>query len=205
MLSLLLPKNCFHCQKWGGWICNSCFDHLTWNHEYQEKKLVLHPSLCSSHSVFEYKDHVEELIALVKKSRFSSLTELWAHLTLLKYPKLLQAKYDILIPVPTTRIRRLERGFSPTELYARHLSRLTGVSFNTSTLVRNKEGKHQASQNRAQRLSAEHGFQLTRSPPNKNIWIIDDVMTTGATLDHCARLFGQQGKKVRALVLARTI
>jgi competence protein ComFC len=204
VLDLLFPPNCFHCQKLGGWICEKCLSNVTW---YEQKKLTLttHPAVTHIYSVVEYRDQIEELLSQVKQARYFSLTKLWAQLTLLKHPNLLNGRTDVLVPVPTTTIRWLERGFSPTNHFADHLSKLTGVKVMKNVLVRTKESQHQANQNRQQRLITKNQYELARSPPSKNIWIIDDVITTGATVSDCARAFAAQGKSVKVLTFAVTI
>jgi ComF family protein len=155
--------------------------------------------------VVEYRDSIEELLSLVKQSRYFSLIELWAQLTVITHPRLFNSKTDIFVPVPTTAIRLLERGFSPTSKYAKALAKLTGIEIKENVLRRKKESKHQAAQNRAERLQTRNQFELMNSPPEKNIWIVDDVITTGATVSDCARAFATQGKTVKVLAFAATI
>lgn len=110
-----------------------------------------------------------------------------------------------LCPVPLHWIRRFHRGFNQAELLARALSRKTGWPV-TSLLKRTRATGHQAHRNRLERFSAMEGvfrFDRTKGSSPPCVLLVDDVFTTGATLDACAKELKKAGAKyVVGLVVA---
>lgn len=97
---------------------------------------------------------------------------------------------DILTYVPMSRSRKRERGFNQAEEMAKELSKLMSIPVQ-ELLIKSKNSKNQASLNQSERLKNLKGsFALksdTKELKNKNILIIDDVFTTGTTLDECSK------------------
>ncbi len=118
---------------------------------------------------------------------------------------LLQA--DVLIPIPLSQQRLSQRGFNQSLILAHHLSRAKTQS---QTLLRMIDTPAQSSLKRSQRLTNLAGaFALAPlmalQVRGKNILLIDDVLTSGATLNFAARVLKQAGAAhVGALVLAKT-
>ncbi len=204
LLSLLAPANCYICQRIGSWLCSGCLENLTWYQGAALSQLVVHPGIERILSVVEYRDSVETLMTLVKKGNYFSLVELWSQLTYIAYPRLL-SKNDVLLPVPTTWQREWERGFSPTLVYAKHLAKHFGAKIHTTTLIRTKDDGHQAQKSRSQRQETENMYAVYNSPPEGRLWIIDDVITTGATVSACARALSGLGRTARVLTFAATV
>lgn len=115
-----------------------------------------------------------------------------------------------LVPLPTTRARRIERGAELTTLLARALGHELRLPVWTTVLERHRESPPQRSLDRAQRQRNLRGAFAV--PPvsasrlgRTRIALVDDVMTTGATLDEAARTLQAAGvHEVQAWVLART-
>ena len=108
-----------------------------------------------------------------------------------------------LAPIPTTRRRRLERGFDQTVLLARILQRTCGSG--VSELLGRRGTEAQQGRSRAQRLAATGRFCMRRKPAASDgrFILFDDVRTTGATLVDAARTLEQSGVRVsQALTLA---
>lgn len=110
-----------------------------------------------------------------------------------------------LVPIPLHPERLAERGYNQAALLARHVSRITGRPVDFSSLVRQKETSPQARLTKeARRENAEAAFaapgpRLPRGP----VVLVDDVMTTGATLDAAAAPLLERGVVVwGALVVA---
>ena len=118
---------------------------------------------------------------------------------------LLQA--DVLIPIPLSKQRLSQRGFNQSLILAHHLSRAKTQS---QTLLRMIDTPPQSSLKRSQRLTnladAFAVAPLMALPlRGQNILLIDDVLTSGATLNFAARVLKQAGAAhVGALVLAKT-
>ncbi|HEY6363127.1 MAG TPA: ComF family protein [Vicinamibacterales bacterium] len=116
---------------------------------------------------------------------------------------------DVLVPVPLHAVRRLQRGFNQADDLAR---RLDGPV--VRALWRIRATSPQAGLTAAaRRRNVRHAFRLspllsrrTRSRliEGRTVVLVDDVRTTGATLDACARVMKEAGaKEVRALTAAR--
>jgi predicted amidophosphoribosyltransferase len=100
----------------------------------------------------------------------------------------------VLVPVPAARASLRLRGFNPAGEIARALSRATGVPLRPSWLRRLAEGPRQASLGSAARLAgAGLAYGCPARVPSCPVLLVDDVMTTGATLDAAARALRAAG------------
>jgi competence protein ComFC len=114
-------------------------------------------------------------------------------------------KSDFLIPVPLHKSRQRERGFNQSKILAEEISKITGLSVLKDALKRKKNTKDQTYLSREQREENVRGaFVVTSSEMinSKSIILVDDVITTGATLSECARILKQSGVQQ---ILATTI
>jgi len=111
-------------------------------------------------------------------------------------PKILADFYDVIvIPVPLHKKRQKWRGFNQAEGLARYIAENFNLAVNTKDLRRVKNTKAQAKLNEEDRqnnLTDSFGWQ-GYTLNNKNIIIIDDVATTGATLEECAKVLKKAG------------
>jgi predicted amidophosphoribosyltransferase len=112
----------------------------------------------------------------------------------------------VLVPVPGNPGRRRGRGFDPAEAIARALRRRTGLPM--QALLRTAgRGPAQAGGSRAARLrrATAGAIQVCGRAPARAL-LVDDVHTTGATLDACARALRAAGtRSVAAVIYARTL
>ncbi|HLD08380.1 MAG TPA: ComF family protein [Candidatus Peribacterales bacterium] len=110
----------------------------------------------------------------------------------------------VLCPVPLHFLRKFERGFNQAELLAAHLSKKWKMEV-APLLRRVRPTGHQVRRTRAERWKALRGaFEGKRGfPVPQRVILVDDVFTTGATLEECARVLKALGvQKVEAIVLA---
>ena len=89
------------------------------------------------------------------------------------------------VPVPSSRRARWERGFNPAELLARPVASRLGVPLRR-WLARSGSARPQVGLGRAERLANVAGAFAARGKPGGPVLLVDDVMTTGATMDACA-------------------
>jgi ComF family protein len=109
------------------------------------------------------------------------------------------------MPVPLHPRRLRARGFNPAALLAREVARVHALPLDTRTLARHRETSSQTGLARRARASNVAGaFRCTRPAP-PSIWLVDDVVTTGATLAACARALRRAGaKRIVGLCVAET-
>ncbi|RQH04639.1 ComF family protein [Paraburkholderia dinghuensis] len=113
---------------------------------------------------------------------------------------------DVLVPVPLSRERLIERGYNQAWEMARPLAQALGIRANV-TLVRRVI--HTAAQSRldsdTRRRNVERAFALTRPVRDLHVGVVDDVMTSGATLDALAHTLKAAGaRRVTNFVALRT-
>lgn len=117
---------------------------------------------------------------------------------------------DILIPVPLSRQRLAQRGFNQALEIAKPLARLTAIPLYPTLLQRVRDTTAQTRLHPNQRLhNIAHAFALNSDYAdkisNRHIGVVDDVMTTGATLHEIAACLKRQGaQRVTNIVFART-
>ena len=99
---------------------------------------------------------------------------------------------DILVPVPLHKKRQRKRGYNQSEIIARGYSEITKIPVETSLLQRSTHNPSQTSMGRYERFQNVQGnFSISPGAPDvsgKKILLIDDVMTTGATLEACCQV-----------------
>ncbi|HQU83807.1 MAG TPA: ComF family protein [Pyrinomonadaceae bacterium] len=117
---------------------------------------------------------------------------------------------EVLIPVPLSKKRRIERGFNQAEILGKYLAEKTKIKFDDKTLVRSVHTPiHRAGMDRkARENTVKKAFEVTRPKliEGKNVLLIDDVFTSGATVSACAEILKKNGAgKVFVLTIARAV
>jgi ComF family protein len=113
---------------------------------------------------------------------------------------------DIIVPVPLSLQGLRERGFNQSLLVARHLSKASGIPLEAGVLYKKKDTLPQVGLTRSARLQNLRGAFGTRNKINgKTVLLVDDVITTGATITECTKTLLKSGAgEVYAASLART-
>lgn len=102
---------------------------------------------------------------------------------------------DMIIPVPLHKSRLIERGYNQAELIAKELSKGVGIPVKKDVLVRNKKTKPQKWLNEKERKdNIEKAFTIRKNIVKlKKVVLVDDIYTTGSTVDSCARELKDKG------------
>ena len=111
--------------------------------------------------------------------------------------------HTVLCPVPLHWTRRLQRGFNQSELLAKEMGRHASLPVE-HLLKRVRSTGHQAWRGREERLTAvQNAFRVCSESLPQHVTLVDDLSTTGATLDACAQALKKAGvRRVDACVIA---
>ena len=116
---------------------------------------------------------------------------------------------DIVVPVPLHRQRERERGYNQADLIARPLARRLGLPYRAVLLMRTRPRPDKQLLSHTERWESVRGAFATRPGSRVDklrVLLVDDVMTTGATLDACAKALREAGaKSVIGLTVARAV
>lgn len=115
-------------------------------------------------------------------------------------------KFDMIVSVPLHKNRELNRGYNQSLLISKALSRETGIKEFSRLLIRTRNTDAQSLLDRkSRRLNVKDAFSVINEEliKGKNILLIDDIMTTGTTVNECGRILKQAGANtVLAAVIA---
>jgi competence protein ComFC len=224
-LDYIFPKYCVNCRKIGDYICANCFSFISFDFEMIclvcNKPTIdglTHPGCKSKYAIdgafcaIAYKGIVKKLIYNFKYKPY--LADLKKSLVELFYESVIQQetfqkafKFNpILVPIPLHVKRLKKRGYNHAELLAKGLSGKFNLKMR-NVLQRTKETKSQFGLKlKDRRENLKNAFIL--NPECKiasaNVFLIDDILTTGSTLFEAAKILKKSGaRKVWGLVLAR--
>ena len=113
---------------------------------------------------------------------------------------------DYFIPVPLHHLKKADRGYNQSYYLSKGISTITGIPVNRKTVKRKRYTVSQTSLNLSERKSnMENAFSIRKNSniSGKKIVLVDDVITTGATISECARILKDNGAdKIYALSAA---
>jgi ComF family protein len=108
---------------------------------------------------------------------------------------------SVLVPIPSHKTHIQKRGFNQSALIAKELSVKLNIPIVEDSLVRDRDKRYQAKLEVKERKSLKKVFNITRKIDNKEIVLIDDVVTTGSTINKAAMSF--KNKSIKAIALFR--
>ncbi len=112
------------------------------------------------------------------------------------YGSLIKAwNINVIIPVPLHKKRRRQRGYNQAEIIARHLGKICEVTVNEKAVKRVKHTKAMKELNDKERKhNLKNAFQVTKYwQQEKNVLLIDDIYTTGSTINSISELLKEEG------------
>jgi predicted amidophosphoribosyltransferase len=198
VLELLIPRACLVCRAPGAELCRACRAGLPWLADTRVDRTA---ALDAVWAPLSYDGTARALVHALKLRGLTAAAALMAaQIVAGAPPALLEAR--VLVPVPGNPRKRRARGFDPAERIARSLARRTGLPL--AAVLRSARAPAQVGAGRAQRLR-RGGIDVAGASPQR-VLLVDDVRTTGATLDACARALRRAGTvSVAAVTYARTL
>ncbi len=213
LMGLIVPHSCLVCGAEGRLLCDACTNLLTPAAELcylcqQPAKGGFSCLKCASavsrvRVSTTYTGSAKALIWQIKLNGAQAAGRLMARQMAHQLND--EDNELLLVPVPTATSRVRQRGYDQARLLARELNRQTGLPY-LDCLARHGQ-THQHGTSRQERLlQLESAFRVknSRTVQNKHILLIDDVVTTGATLTSAAQVIKNTGARyIEALVFAR--
>ena len=224
------PQFCIICGKEGSYLCEECLSLIPIEeNQYcpfcSPQKIVLDGRTCPRHRKIKNLDGLFCATtyhnSIVKKAIHSFKYEpfikalakplsslIIAHLELLEKDKN-DFQDFIIIPVPLYRTKLRRRGFNQAEELAKEIAKYLNIPLFTKILTKYRDTPSQTKFTKEERQkNIKNSFGVNSSNhslKNKKILLIDDVFTTGATMEECARVLKKQGnaKEVWGMVVAR--
>lgn len=221
IVDFIFPPICVGCGLIGERMCPQCINEIKRFDLIEENQLMngdlgtmleSDRSLSDQHldnffSFAHYNPPISSAIKKLKYNRDIGIAEILANFLFELYNKN-KMDIDMIIPVPLNKKRIKERGFNQSLLIAIPFSLMISKQINKQALRRSKETQSQVGLNRHERfLNVTDAFTANRSEvEGKNILLLDDVTTTGATLEACAKALKSAGANdIVALTVARAI
>ncbi len=230
VLDLLYPRSCIGCGAaapetfryicWDCWsdvnkveppFCRLCGDPVAGavDHGFTCYACAAEtPAFDAARSAVRYGGAVGEALRMLKYEKAlwlaPDIAQLMFNCLQAEFPN---QDYDLIVPVPLFHVRRREREFNQSALLASELNRLLGSRMVQRVLRRIRPTATQTNLTAPQRLSnVQNAFQFRRERllAGKRILLVDDVMTTGATVNACAKALKKGGAaSVTVLTAAR--
>lgn len=210
IINILFPPICGICGKINQeGLCNKCKVKL----QELEESGIININLENKYFqeliyIFKYEGLIRKLILDYKFHEkpymyISMVAFILKNKTI--YEKL--QSYDTIIPVPISKKRMKERGYNQSLLIAKKISKDVKILLQTNCLFKTKNIIEQSKLNKEQRKeNIQNVYKLKNKEilKNKRILLIDDIYTTGSTVNECSKIL-QQGmpKKIDVLVLAK--
>jgi len=219
ILDTVFPVKCILCGKSGMDLCLTCLkdapaaerESARWIFPLYDYR---HPAIKKSLWLFKYKNK-KRLANVFAEIIYEKILEELSELSVLE-----NFVEIILIPIPLSPKRYRERGYNQTELICKELIKINNTRDNinlkleNNILIKPKETEHQARiKNRNERLkniigsfaikNSKQNTEKIKTIKNRNIILIDDITTTGATLSEARKVLKQAGaRKVIAFTVA---
>jgi ComF family protein len=218
-LSLFFPNECLACAaarvKGEALICTSCMLELPRSEYHLQSANPLMARL-------SYRLPVREAVALFRFTKSSRVQRLLHALKYRNRPEvgIVLGRYyasqladtgffreiDLIVPVPLHPVRLRVRGYNQSVQFAAGLSEISGIPYSDTAMQRSRRTESQTAKSKLNRWENMRGvFSLIQDHEEreKNILLVDDVITTGATVEACAlALFGAGSRQVSIACIA---
>ena len=227
LFSLLFPKYCVSCRKMGNYLCDACFARLSFDVSYIcllcDRFTVdgmTHPVCKTKYGVdgsfsaltynrvskkllysFKYKPYVTDINNILVDLFYEGIIQNQGFIAAIKQP-------IALVPIPLHKVKLRNRGYNQSQLLAVGLSKKIGAPC-INALVRVKKTDSQVGKKKKDRQkNIEGAFALKKecvqTVYGRTIFLVDDVLTSGATFQEAAKVLKMGGaKKVYGLSLFR--
>jgi len=221
LMDVIFPRTCPVCNEVlpsGNYICRDCLDKLSFIREpYCEKcgKRILtkeqrycydcahrQRSIVKARAMLDYDEVSQKIMTGIKYKNKKEHAQVIGKLMALRLgEEVLSWDVDCIVPVPVHKRRSLERGYNQAKLLADALGAELDIPVEPDVLIRTKPTAAMKTLGATERRKElENAFQIGQIPSGiKRILLIDDIYTTGSTLDVCANILYEAGIETYAI------
>ena len=221
-ISLLFPRLCYGCgnhlMRNENLICTECYVVIprTGYHTEAENpvaRLFWGRCLIEKAAVFSFYNRGSRIRSLIHNLKYKGIREIGLELGRIYGLSLKSSGFssdiDLIIPVPIHQSKKRIRGFNQSELISKGISEATGLPVDVFSLTRNIVSETQTKRSRYERWINVEGIFHVSAPEElrgKHLLLVDDVITTGSTIESCANeLLKVEGVKVSVVALAYAV
>jgi competence protein ComFC len=222
IMDLIYPPKCIFCTKLLKSntkieICQECYKKIPFITRYSDyierflkssdvDLICFDKIIC----ICEYKGIIKESIIRFKYFGRASYYRTFAIIIANNFKKITDIHgFDIIIGVPLHKRRERNRGYNQASLISKELGRILNIPDKSRLLIRDKYTKTQSLLHKNERyFNVKDAFRVTNENEvkDRSILLIDDVLTTGYTLNECSKVLKKAGaKKVYAVVIAAVL
>lgn len=210
ILALIFPDVCGGCDE----ICkeNICYSCKLEFSKYKKEKIILFNDKYFDELMYlyDYKGMVRNTIIRYKFNDKSYIYKTFAK-EVINCKKICEKinMCDIMLSVPIHKLRKLERGYNQSYLIAKCIGKNLNIEVKDNILIKTKNNKPQSTlkaTNREENILGVYDINIKYLDKiqNKIILLLDDVYTTGSTVNECSKILKKYGaKKVIVLVIAK--
>jgi len=216
LIDYILPQRCLSCSEIidsSGEFCGECWKQL----EFIAKPYcnicgkrfslkVLDNAVCGScysnkpsydlaRSLFKFNEYSKKIIHKFKYHDKTIFAGSFAKLLCNRYGEEIK-DLDLIVPVPMNRFKRLLRMYNPAQVLAVEIAKIVDKTVKADILVKSKWTKAQTFLSKRQRknnISGSIKFNTKHNIMGKKVLLIDDVITTGVTMNECAKILRKAG------------
>ena len=192
---------CDNCEKKlpfnKGKICVKCGSPITGMGEYCIHCKNIKPHFKKNVSIFLYSKPIDSFIRKLKFDNEKYLADTLSNYIASEVVKM-DVNFDFVIPVPLHKIRESRRGYNQSELLCKTLREKLNMKVLTGVLIKTKNTLSQSNLTRSERIeNLENAFKVEDKTivRGKTILLVDDVFTTGTTINECSRTLLDAGAK----------
>lgn len=207
-LDYFFPPICGMCGEINeNYICNNCYENIK-----KIKKCVINEYNNRNFSkhlyIFRYEGIIRNKIIEYKFEDKGYPYKMFAKIILSdKKTCNFIKKYDVIIPVPISKKRKKKRGYNQSELVANELAQKLNQDIWTDIIIKKKDNKPQSELNKLERIKNVEDIYEINKPievKNKKVLLLDDIYTTGSTVNEIARKLKQnQTQEIGVITLAK--
>ena len=209
-MNLIYPPKCGICGKiCKESLCKKCEKKLEsntiWEIKENQNPYIFFEELIS---IFKYEGIIRDKIIDYKFNEKSYLYKTFT-IFLLKNKKVFEKiqSYDTIIPVPISEKRKKTRGYNQSMLISREISKKTGIKLQEKNLIKIKNTIEQSKLDKEEReKNVQNVYQIKNEEilKNKKILLLDDIYTTGNTVNSCCKILKKaKPKKIGVIVIAK--